>query len=161
MKTSKALPNVNVEALVVECERTLDGFAPTPCEALFQRLQYVSDLIADAGAMPQEPAMIYRRGDGSVGVYPVRAGATIGRHPECNLVIANDLRLGRKHFRVYSSSGTFLVEDLGSKNGTYINDHDQKIERHSLRDGDLILAGDQVFVFLRNEPVAEVATSEF
>ena len=53
---------------------------------------------------------------------PLRAaGVLIGRNPECALVLDDDFASGR-HARLLHRNGTWHVEDLGSTNGTYLND---------------------------------------
>lgn len=52
---------------------------------------------------------------------PLRAqGTLIGRSPECALVLDDDYASGR-HARIYESEGQWLVEDLGSTNGTFVD----------------------------------------
>jgi len=48
------------------------------------------------------------------------AQVTIGRAPDSTLVIEDDYASSR-HARVYQSDGSWLVEDLGSTNGTWID----------------------------------------
>ncbi|PHX60649.1 MAG: hypothetical protein CK552_04765 [Actinobacteria bacterium] len=48
------------------------------------------------------------------------AQVTIGRAPDSTVVIEDDYASSR-HARVYPSEGAWLVEDLGSTNGTWIN----------------------------------------
>ncbi len=51
---------------------------------------------------------------------PLRGnGILVGRNPECALVLDDDYASGR-HCRVYPGSDGWLVEDLGSTNGTYM-----------------------------------------
>ena len=45
---------------------------------------------------------------------------TIGRAPDSTLVIEDDYASSR-HARVYASEGSWVVEDLGSTNGTWID----------------------------------------
>ena len=45
---------------------------------------------------------------------------TIGRAPDSTLVIEDDYASSR-HARVYASDGAWIVEDLGSTNGTWID----------------------------------------
>jgi len=45
---------------------------------------------------------------------------TIGRAQECDIVL-DDRFLSRHHTRVFRDAGGWLVEDLGSRNGTWIN----------------------------------------
>ncbi len=51
---------------------------------------------------------------------PLRGnGILVGRNPECALVLDDDYASGR-HCRIYPGSDGWLVEDLGSTNGTYM-----------------------------------------
>jgi two-component system cell cycle response regulator len=62
---------------------------------------------------------------------------TIGRAPENDVCIRDQL-VSQLHARVViSSEGVVIVEDRGSTNGTYVNG--EKVTRHELRDGDKIL----------------------
>ncbi len=48
-------------------------------------------------------------------------GLLIGRNPECSLVLDDDFASGR-HLRLYPGpDGTWVADDLGSTNGTYVN----------------------------------------
>jgi pSer/pThr/pTyr-binding forkhead associated (FHA) protein len=60
----------------------------------------------------------------------------LGRDPGCNLMI-EDRQVSRQHARLTSQKAEFLLEDLGSKNGTYRNG-DLVIEPVMLADGDII-----------------------
>ncbi len=44
----------------------------------------------------------------------------LGRHPECQLQINSNM-VSRKHARVVKEGGRYLLEDLGSGNGTFLN----------------------------------------
>lgn len=47
------------------------------------------------------------------------AGTLIGRNPECALVLDDDYASGR-HCRVFHDGSGWVVEDLGSTNGTFV-----------------------------------------
>jgi serine phosphatase RsbU (regulator of sigma subunit) len=49
-----------------------------------------------------------------------RDETVIGRHPECHIQIDSNM-VSRKHARVFRDGSRFLVEDLGSGNGTTVN----------------------------------------
>ena len=76
----------------------------------------------------------------AVGTHPV----TIGRLPDNNLVIDNPAVSGR-HARVYREGNHYVLEDLKSTNGTFVND--KPIARHTLLEGDSILVGKHTVVF--------------
>lgn len=52
---------------------------------------------------------------------PVDGEITVGRGGGCALVIADDQYASTVHARVYRSGRDLVVEDLGSRNGTYVN----------------------------------------
>lgn len=76
----------------------------------------------------------------AVGVH----GVTIGRLPDNGLVIDNAAVSGR-HARVYKEGERYIVEDLKSTNGTFIDN--KPIIRHTLRDGDAMIVGKHTVVF--------------
>lgn len=69
---------------------------------------------------------------------------TVGRSKECDLML-EDTEASRKHCQVRKWAGKFLLEDLKSKNGTFVNG--KKVASHTLSDGDRIAVGDSSFVF--------------
>src|SRR5688572_1846681 len=76
----------------------------------------------------------------AVGVH----GVTIGRLPDNDLVIDNAAVSGR-HARIYKEGERYIVEDLKSTNGTFIDN--KPIIRHTLRDGDAMIVGKHTVVF--------------
>ncbi|MBE3560712.1 MAG: protein kinase [Ktedonobacteraceae bacterium] len=70
---------------------------------------------------------------------------TIGRTNGNNLVIGGQT-VSRRHARLWFSNGRWFLEDLGSSNGTLVNN--QRIYKAvALNDGDVINFGDEVVVF--------------
>ena len=49
-----------------------------------------------------------------------RDTVVIGRGLDCDIVI-NDAKASRKHCRLTRGESAFILEDLNSKNGTYVN----------------------------------------
>lgn len=63
-------------------------------------------------------------------------GGTIGRHPECDVMVG-DPAVSRRQARVtLDEDGSHWIEDLGSRNGTFISG--KRIDRAPLADGDQI-----------------------
>lgn len=60
----------------------------------------------------------------------------VGRSTESDLVV-DDPFLSRRHFRLFRSGGTLLVEDLGSRNGTLVNDQQARTAT-PVRPGDVV-----------------------
>lgn len=63
----------------------------------------------------------------------------VGRAEEC-LVCVSSPRVSRRHARIRLADGRAIVEDLDSKNGTYVSGR-LLAGPHELRDGDEILVG--------------------
>jgi predicted component of type VI protein secretion system len=68
----------------------------------------------------------------------------VGRSPDCDVVV-RDVLLSRHHCRIEQQNGAWVVTDLGSKNGTFIETH--KIDQFALSDADIIRAGRTRIIF--------------
>jgi len=81
---------------------------------------------------------------------------TIGRRAEGNTLVIPDNRVSGQHARVYSKEGAYLLEDRGSKNGTFVNGQRLAVHQpHRLRHGDVIsLANACRMTFLESEEPA-------
>jgi serine phosphatase RsbU (regulator of sigma subunit) len=64
----------------------------------------------------------------------------IGRSPESDLIV-RDSRASRVHARILAEDSDWVIEDCGSRHGTYVNGH--KITRHVLKNSDRIELGSQ------------------
>lgn len=70
---------------------------------------------------------------------------TIGRAPENAIPIA-DASVSSKHARLYQKDGGFFLEDLGSRNGSYVNG-ERLSEPRQLADGDIVRFGKVLMTF--------------
>ena len=77
---------------------------------------------------------------------------TIGREAENNIVI-NDAEVSRKHTQFVFQGGKFIVTDMGSTNGTFINGQ-RLTGQHILTPGEIISLGEQINLLF--ESVAQV-----
>src|SRR5690348_13836735 len=82
----------------------------------------------------------------------------VGRAPESDLSITSDGELSALHFSVEQLDGSYLLRDLGSRNGTQVNR--ERAREVSLRDGDEIRAGGTLFEVVRREPIRRYAPTE-
>jgi adenylate cyclase len=72
---------------------------------------------------------------------------SIGRHPQCTVVLGDDANVSRKHALVQrEASGEYYLSDLGSRNGTTRNGLPVTAPV-PLRDGDSFTIGSHRFVF--------------
>ena len=106
------------------------------------------------------PKLILRFDDRELSECAVGTHAvTIGRLPDNNIVIDNPAVSGR-HARVYREGNHYVLEDLKSTNGTFVND--KPIARHTLLEGDSVLVGKHTLLFTQKggEQVDQVAKNE-
>jgi hypothetical protein len=71
---------------------------------------------------------------------------TLGRLPESDVVVA-DAGASRQHARISNANGEYVLTDLGSTNGTLVND--EEVRERVLDDGDRITIGETVLEFRR------------
>jgi len=72
---------------------------------------------------------------------------SIGRSDQCTVCVNSDL-VSRRHAVINRILGHYIVVDLKSTNGTFVND--QRVERAELKDGDLLRTGKTVLKYLEN-----------
>ena len=74
---------------------------------------------------------------------------TIGRIAFNDLML-NDKKVSRSHAALYFEKGHYVVEDLNSTNGVYVDDH--QVKKIVLRSGNRITVGDTVLLFTQGIP---------
>ena len=74
---------------------------------------------------------------------PILDDVTVGRAGGCNLVLADDTFVSQVHARFFRRDGDTFVEDLGSKNGTFVNG-ERVAAATRLRKGDRVQFGQTV-----------------
>ena len=82
--------------------------------------------------------------------FPIRGKLTIGRNPDSSLQL-DDLQVSRRHAVIEQTASGTIVRDLGSGNGTYIDD--RRILEYRLSDGDIVRIG-QVALRFEGQPSA-------
>jgi pSer/pThr/pTyr-binding forkhead associated (FHA) protein len=100
------------------------------------------------GDEDQEPRLLVEHAPGhdSGIAYDLSRGATLGRG-EVEIQL-DDPFASSRHARITRQGPALVIEDLGSTNGTYLNDEPLTGPR-PLHDGDRIRIGDSEFTFLQ------------
>jgi diguanylate cyclase (GGDEF)-like protein len=75
----------------------------------------------------------------------------IGRSPKCEVQVDQE-SVSRNHCRIRFENGEFLVRDLGSTNGTYVNDN-LVADEGRLRHGDQLKVGRTILKFIVGDDV--------
>jgi hypothetical protein len=93
------------------------------------------------------PALLCLTGDAPKRFPLTKKTITVGRGPTCDLQILTHF-VSREHARLSVTGGTVLIEDLGSRNGVYVNA--VRVDRHALQQGDLVTIGETQFRFMES-----------
>jgi hypothetical protein len=73
---------------------------------------------------------------------------TAGRHPESDIFL-DDVTVSRRHAEFHREGGAFVVRDVGSLNGTYLNR--ERIDDSRLSNGDEVQIGKYRLVFFASQ----------
>lgn len=84
-------------------------------------------------------------GDGTGDIYELPdEEVTIGR-ASSNFIVLKEAKVSRQHASIKKHGKEYLIEDLHSSNGIFIND--EKVKEHALSNGDIIKIGDFALKF--------------
>jgi predicted component of type VI protein secretion system len=84
---------------------------------------------------------------------PLDSVVDVGREPSLPLHLDEDTQVSRRHARISAQGGQVVVEDLGSTNGTYVNDQPISSPR-ALNPGDKVRIGLTVLELRTRQQVA-------
>jgi hypothetical protein len=92
-------------------------------------------------------AMLIEDRDGLPGTHHRLGSSTsIGRTRDNEIVVAIK-EVSRRHAEIVMADGVYVLKDLGSPNGTFVNG--KRIAEQPLQEGDKVALGGKVFVFTR------------
>lgn len=77
--------------------------------------------------------------------------SVLGRQPDCEIVI-DSTAVSRQHAQIVNVGRDYYLEDLESRNGTFLNERSIQ-SRHRLRDGDVLRVSDVAFTFSGDQPL--------
>lgn len=77
-------------------------------------------------------------------LFALTPNSVVGTDPECDVVLV-DKFMSSRHAEIKVENGAWIVADLGSTNGTYVND--KRVDRQELIDNDFIKFGSSLVKF--------------
>lgn len=109
----------------------------------------LDDVTVDLSGIDKGQAILVVRGGDEEGDHFVIKSqvTTLGRHPESDIVL-DDITVSRRHSELRLVDGRYVVSDVGSLNGTYVNQ--QRIDSAVLAQGDELQVGKFRLVFLQS-----------
>jgi hypothetical protein len=95
----------------------------------------------------ERPVLSVTRGPGMGLVYEVKTGGptSLGRAKVNDIVLNEDVAVSSEHCRIRPEDGAFVLHDLKSTNGTFVND--RRVSRQPLTEGDTIQVGETYLQF--------------
>lgn len=90
--------------------------------------------------------LVVKRGPDAGAQYVLAAEVTrVGRHPDSEIFL-DDVTVSRRHAEIRREGPRYIVTDVGSLNGTYVNR--ERIEKLELSSGDEVQIGKFKLVYL-------------
>ncbi len=122
-------------------EGALDSGAAAEVETTEEQSSGVAESLPPGSAL-----LVVKRGPNAGSRFLLDADVTTaGRHPDSDIFL-DDVTVSRRHAEFLRQDGGFLVRDVGSLNGTYLNR--ERIETSGLAGGDEVQIGKYRLVFL-------------
>jgi len=116
----------------------------------------VAEVMAQLGIGPLRPGtgmVVVRRGPNPGARFLLDTDVVaVGRHPD-SAVLLDDVTVSRRHAEFRRRPGGWLVRDVGSLNGTYVQ-HD-RVDEVGLRHGDDVQIGKYRLLFLSADEAAD------
>jgi pSer/pThr/pTyr-binding forkhead associated (FHA) protein len=107
-------------------------------------------VVTQAGPRKRKAFLMVSTGDAAGTVFPVTdTSVLIGRSLEAQVSI-NEQAISHEHARLEQSGAKFVLRDLGSTNGTYVNGQ-RLLDEVALAGGDSIRMGSTTFTFVTRE----------
>ena len=107
----------------------------------------------EVGDVPAGGLLLVRSGPNAGSRFAIdKEVVTAGRHPNSDIFL-DDITVSRRHAEVVRQDGGYLVRDVGSLNGTYVNR--SRIDESVLSDGDELQVGKFRLVFFSGSAQAE------
>lgn len=111
-----------------------------------QRMELPPENMSEQSGHPPKTAYLIVDGEQ---VTLDRSVFNIGRRPDNHLVL-EERRISRQHCQLRRRFGHYVIYDLQSKDGTYVND--KRIREHRLQPGDVIGLAGKRLLYLEDEP---------
>lgn len=126
---------VMAKVTATEVGKTFAGASPLPASVMAAAQAMGEGDIGATRVRAAAPKFVLRGVSGAIfgKVYPVTGPTSIGRSAECDIAIAVE-EISRRHASVKPTPEGLAVEDLGSSNGTYINN--KRVQAGQLLPGD-------------------------
>ncbi len=119
-------------------------------QTVVQRMDLTEEYLEKTVTLHEEPVLAITGGPGSGQVFVVsRDGATSIGRAKLNEIVLGDVSVSSQHCRIRPDGGGFVLHDLRSTNGTFVNE--RRVARHALSEGDVVKCGETYLQFRLNQ----------
>lgn len=101
--------------------------------------------------------MVMRSGPSVGKVYPLDKGEMFVGRDLSNDIVINDPEISRRHARLFLQGASYVLEDLGSTNGSFVNGQ-RLVGPNILRPGDTITFGERMSMVFESSDYDQDAT---
>jgi FHA domain-containing protein/von Willebrand factor type A domain-containing protein len=117
-----------------------------PAPTLLERMGSTEEFLEKTVTLRERPVLTITRGPGVGQVFELgnQAAVSIGR-AKANEIVVDDVSVSSEHCRIRPEDGHFVLHDLKSTNGTFVNE--RRITRHVLAEGDVMKIGETSLLF--------------
>jgi hypothetical protein len=123
----------------------------------FKDITLLFGILIEEESMQSNFRLVMRSGPSVGKAYPLdKSELYIGRDLS-NEIVINDPEISRRHARLFSQGGSYVLEDLGSTNGSFVNGQ-RLMGPHILRPGDVITFGERLSLVFESTDYDQDAT---
>ncbi|HET7294988.1 MAG TPA: FHA domain-containing protein [Vicinamibacteria bacterium] len=123
-----------------------DAEEPASSATVIGRMESNEEYLEKTITLSDTPALVVRGGPQSGQYYALtETSITCVGRAKANDVVLDDVSISAQHCRVRFEDGRFVLHDLKSTNGTFVNE--QRVSRHALEPGDVVKLGETQLLF--------------
>jgi len=111
-----------------------------------QEITVVTESIGNRTGEAGTPCLVVFYGENIGRRHPLEHPEIIIGRSETTHLQVNQESVSRQHAKLQTTEGSTTISDLGSTNGTFVNN--DRVDRAELRDGDLVRIGQTIFKYL-------------
>lgn len=140
-------------ATCVSCAAAADGEDSTRrgidlSDTVLTKLHPNEEFLEQTIVLRDRPVLNVTKGLGTGRAFELHldTSTSLGR-ARANDIVLDDVAVSSEHCRVRLEDGRYVVHDLKSTNGTFVNE--KRVTRHPLEDGDVLQVGETFLTFKR------------
>jgi hypothetical protein len=137
------------EAAAASREQALDDGPPEDeaySPTMIGRMDTSDEQLERTITLAEKPVLIIQGGPRNGQLYILNKHTTTGiGRARANDIVLDDVSISSQHCRIRYDGGGFVLHDLKSTNGTFVNE--QRVAKHALKSGDVVRLGETSLQF--------------